>query len=139
MSPEKVHKPMAVPGRAHFELLLSYGKSSVRRGLADDDKEKLWLLSCEQKGLRPFPLEEVIQEWKAFLYGESKHSSLSVSGNVDPEIVTVSVLHQAAIVASHSTTTKAMLARLLGIYARCFDSRKEFESAVAEICREVTS
>lgn len=136
MPDERRPRLTSIASRDHFDLLVSYGRSQVRRDLTDDDKNKLWLLACEQKGIRPLPLQAVIEEWKAFLYGESKHSKLSVSANVDPNIVCVSVLHRGAIVASHSTTTHALLLRLLEIFAASCTSKKEFKKGVADLCEE---
>jgi hypothetical protein len=119
--------------KAHFDLLKNFGRSAVQQNLADKDKETLWRLSCQTARIVHVPLDTVILVWKDFIGGESSRSSIAINGDIDPNYTTIGVTFDRLLVATHTTTTRALLERVLKIWRRGFSSDEDFMESVRTI------
>ncbi len=117
--------PTPITG-AHFQLLQSFGRSALQRKSRDKDRRKLWALACQSAGLPVIPRDEVIDAWKKYVGGLSEHSSIAINGDIDPNYTTLGVTYRGRITAAHTTKTLSLLRRVIGIFARTFDSREDF-------------
>lgn len=119
--------------KAHFDLLKNFGRSAVQQNLSDKDKETLWRLSCQTARIAYVPLETAVSVWKDFIGGESSRSSLAINGDIDPNYTTLGVTFDRLLVATHTTTTRALLERVLKIWRRGFSSDEDFMESVRSI------
>lgn len=119
--------------KMHFELLKNFGRSALQRDLSDKDKETLWKMSCQTAKLVYVPLETTIEVWKEFIGGESTRSHIAISGEIDPNYTTIGVTFDRALVATHTTTSRAILRKVLQIWRRSFGSEDEYMEAVRKL------
>jgi hypothetical protein len=119
--------------KAHFDLLKNFGRSAVQQNLADKDKDTLWRLSCQTARIAHVPLDTVVLVWKDFIGGESSRSGLAINGDIDPNYTTLGVTFDRLLVATHTTTTRALLERVLKIWRRGFSSDEDFMESVRGI------
>lgn len=110
----------------HFRLLREFGRSRLRQKVDEEQRREMWRLVCQGASVPYIPHERVVEEWKAFISGESEHSSLALNGDIDPGFTTVGFTYRSALVAAHTTRTRALLRRILGIFRKCFGSDDEY-------------
>jgi hypothetical protein len=114
----------------HFRLLREFGRSKLREKIAENERREMWRLVCQGAGVPYVPHEKVVEEWKNFISGESEKSSLALNGDIDPNLTTVGFTYRGALVAAHTTRTKALLRRLMTILRKCFSSDDEYLESV---------
>jgi|GEM_PF-4855593 len=117
----------------HFALLKNFGRATLQKKLPDKEKELLWGLSCRTGKVAELPLELVVDVWKEFVGGLSKRSGIAVNGEYDPQYTAIGVTYDRMLVAAHTTTTRALLERVLRIWRRTFASDGDFMESVRVI------
>lgn len=123
----------------HLGLLQRFGKSRMQRGLTSAKKAELWRLTCETGGVAHVPYEDVVDQWRRTVTGDSTQTSLAVGGTVDPEYVTIAVCYQGKSIGGHTSRVKVVLARMLRLYAKCFDDNQAFMDTVYKMAKKASS
>lgn len=122
-------------GEGHFRLLRIFGKNVLQKNVSDKERRTMWELACRSAKLAIVPHDDVVEKWRLFVAGESKDSSIAINGDIDPQFVTLGVTYKSKLVAGHTSTTQALLRRLLQIWRRAFDSDEAFLEAVEAVTR----
>lgn len=122
--------------KRHFDLLQEFGRNTLANRIGDKEKAVLWQMACKQGNLPFVPHDTVVDVWKDFVTANSNRSSLVVNGDVDPRMVSVGVAFDKNLVAGHTTTTRALLVRLLSIWRRAFPDADAFLEDVRRMAVE---
>tara|TARA_Y100000310_G_C20293033_1_gene628070 strand:- start:62 stop:481 length:420 start_codon:yes stop_codon:yes gene_type:complete len=122
---------------AHLELLRRFGQNRVQRKLTSKKKEELWKLTCQTGGVPYVPYEEVVDEWRRMVTGDSNQTGLAIGATVDPKFATIAVCYREKSIGAHTVKIKALLARLLLLWSSCFETTDEFVSAVHDLTMKV--
>jgi len=120
--------------QAHFKLLRQFGQSDLQKTSTDDERERRWMMSCDQARLPRVPLANVKKEWVAFVSGSSRYAGLAVNGDIDPRWVSIGILYNGHLFAAHTVKSRVLLKKLLGIHARNFKDREAFLTSVLDLC-----
>lgn len=124
---------------AHFRLLKVFGRNPKTKTMKKKEQDQLWLMMCQSAGVPMVEREVTIHVWKDFVKGESKHSSIVINGDIDPNLTTLGVAFKGKISSAHTTKTKSLVGRVIQIWARSFSSRTDFLNAAQELCTQVAS
>lgn len=125
---------MAGIDHRHLRMLRNFGQDDLQRTMDNKQRELLWRVACQQARLPYYPLQEVKAEWKRFVRGQSRESGLAMAAEHDPRYVSIGITYKRIIYASHTSTTKALLRKLLHIFARCFKDYEAFLTEVVKLC-----
>jgi len=133
-----------VPGKAtitkaHIDLLHRFGQSALQRRLPSTKKEELWRLTCQTGGVAEVSFEDVVDEWRRSVTGDSSHTSLAIGSTVDPDYATIAVCYREKSIGAHTVKVRAVLTRVLMLYKASFDSPEQFVSAVKKITERVAT
>lgn len=122
---------------AHFNLLRAYGRNHLAKKVSKREAEKLWEIACNTAQIAYVPREQVEEEWKRYIAGQSNYSAIAINGDIDPKFVTLGITYVGVHHSSHTLRTMALLKRVLLIWARCFPNRSAFLSAAERLCQNI--
>jgi len=125
---------MAIINHKHMRLLRSFGQDGLQQQMDPQQREMLWRVSCQQSRLPYVPLEEAVKEWRAFVQAQSRESGIAITAEYDPRFCSIGITYRRIVFAAHTSTTKALLKKLLAIYRRCFDDYETFLAKLVELC-----
>jgi len=114
-----------------------FGRNPRAKNMRKKEQDQLWDMMCQGANLPPVDRELTIDAWKQYVSGQSKHSSIAINGDIDPNFTTLGVSYAGTITAAHTTRTKKLLERVTTIWAKGFRSRNDFLNAAQELCTMV--
>jgi hypothetical protein len=135
--PHPPHPPQAIVVEGHFRLLREYGRNPLPHRISDREQRELWRMMCQTAGLPHVERERVVEEWKRFIGGQSKQSSIAINGDIDPRYTTLGIAFHGKLSAAHTTKTSKLLERVMKIYARAYPNRDTFLDAAETLCRKI--
>lgn len=134
---KKKQRPTSPVTQEHFRLLVQFGRSQIAQDLSTREQEKMWQMSCQTARVPFIDKTTVEEEWKRYITGQSKFSGIAINADVDPNYTTVGIQHNRRLTAAHTTKTKALLKKMLEIFARGHGSRESFLTSVELMCRSI--
>jgi hypothetical protein len=123
----------------HMRLLQKFGRNPVQKRATPRERTELWRLACEAAKLDFIPQDEVVEEWKKFVVGESSRSQIAMRATIDPAFITIGICYDKRLSAAHTTKTRAHLRQVLAIYATVFPKEDDFRAAVQTLVNEVSA
>ena len=126
--------------RHHLELLRRFGRSQVQKKLpTKKQKQELWKLTCETAGVAHVPYEDMVDEWRRTVTGDSSQTNIAVGSTVDPDYVTLAVCYQGKSIGAHTVKLGKILTRLLRLHSENFQDPDAFIDSVRKMTHKADS